>query len=246
MDFKLGSRTLSLSLHPSFVTEDPRELLQSVSKYKPLQDFVLRFPVNGNVVIAQIQVLMVEFIAQRIESTTVEVGLASTKDKLAPLMLQRVTISDLNPVCVLPVATLAEGNKKFALLLTGSSVFLAESAPQPFSGTQQSNGGGLVLQDQSILRALGFDFSAGSLKLLGSQDGTLFGDECRPPVRLMSVSQSFPSVESLNTRITQAVAEAAKADGTSTLGLVAVPLEEVRKSSQDLRARLAATLVLGN
>lgn len=231
MELRIGGNEVFLSLGRAFYTADENALLQQVSRFKPLIDYLTTFKPQ-DFTISLMSVAAVSFIANRISDVTLDVTL---KHKTTKENLQQVlTVAEETRTVVLPVMLV--GNTMYAALVQRPRVAAGgHTVVEAFAGDFAKDGT-FNAEGKELLDAVGFQISEKSCTALTKEDISL-GDEGQGPVRILKASKAF-SQQSFD----EAFGGQPVTSGSSKL--IAVPLESVAAESTDMKAVLAASLAL--
>lgn len=233
MDLRVSGVEVLLTLHRAYVTNDDTALLQQVSKFKPLADWITNFRPSG-FTLSQITVRNVTFVAQRISSVTFDVVLVSKKDHTADLT-QTVTLND-EPVAVVLLPIVTVGSERYGVLVSQLRLAADASAVEEAFLGHFVKDGSFECRTVGLLAAAGINTTEKNCVSLASEEFSV-GEEGLPPVRFMHTTKTM----------TKSDFDANFNKGSATVDgvLVARPLKEIAQSSAaDLKARLAASLTL--
>jgi hypothetical protein len=233
MELRVGGNEVLLTLHAAYVTDDDTAHLQQVARFKPLLDYLTEYKPAGDVYISAMIVTNVTFIANRVASVVVDVDLKNKATKES--LVQTLALSDDVPVVVLPV--LSVGTKHYAMLVTRPAVAIGgEAIVEAFAGAFNKDGS-FNATDSDLLSDVGFPVSEKTCTALTAEEVSL-GHEGQRPVRLLKANKTFTQ-DSYDDAFSHPVK---RGDATLTLVL----LEDVASVSADMKAVLAAALVLKN
>lgn len=235
MEFRVGGNEVLLSLERSYVSEDDTALLQQISRFKPLVDYLTTFKPQDHVV-STLTVANVASVAGRIASIRGTLGL---KDKASKTVTtQPLFLSDDAPAVVLPVILV--GQRNYAVLISRPKLAIGGAvAVEAFEGSFRKDDGSFVAEGSELLKALGLQITDKTCSALTAEDVCL-GNEGLAPVKVLRASKTFSEQSFAEATATPIVSE----DGSARL--VVVPMEEVAQVSSDLKANLAASVFLRN
>ena len=229
MELRVGGNEVYLSMHSDNVCDDKAGTLQQVSKFKPLVDYLTKFhPTEFS--IAAMTVRNVRWVAQRIVSVVVDVKFTG---KNRQSMVRSVLLSEETIHVVLPV--LVVGDKSYAVLLSSPHVLLGgANINEAFSGIFLKDGT-FECEYAELLKRADLHVTDRACTALTAEDVSLDSDRS---VRLMQ----FPKV--LTQREFAATFSDAGLPHVGDASLVVCPLSEVTSKTTDLKALLAASMIL--
>ena len=234
MDLRISGTEVFVQLDKGYVAEDDAALLQEVSKFKPLADWITKFrPTDFN--LSVIVIRSISKVAQRISSIVFEVTLVSKSSK--ENLVQTVTLCD-EPTQVVLLPILVVDGKKYGALVNSTRVALGSvNVTEAFTGFFQKDGSFESQAATALLDPVGIATSEKYCQSLSEEDISL-GDDGFPPVRPMYLEKAISKAEFDN--FFGASNKTTNDAGT----LVAYPLEEVASNTSDIKAILTASLVL--
>jgi hypothetical protein len=232
MEFRVGGNEVLLSLDRAYIAEDDTALLQQISRFKPLVDYLTTFKPQ-DFVVSTLTVTNVSIIAGRISAVRGVVTLKRKSTKAT--QAEPLFLSDQQPAIVLPVITV--GARHFAVLISRPRLAIG-GAPitEAFEGTFGEDGA-FQTEGADLLHALGLQITEKSCSTLSSDDISI-GDSGAPPFKVLRATKVFTE-QSFNDAMQSTIASE---DGLSRL--VVVPMDEVAAASTDLKANVAASLFL--
>ena len=232
MELRIGGNETFLCLNKAFHTADENALLQQVSRFKPLVDYLTTFkPADFSLSIMSIA--SVTFIASRIADVTFDVTLKHKTTK--ETSTQVLTLQDDTRVVVLPVMSV--GNRQYAALVRRPRVAAGgHDAVEAFCGTFAKDGS-FNAEGKELLEKVGFSVAEKTCTALGNGELLSVGDEGQPGVTVLKATKVFSQAS-----FDETFGGAPVTHGASVLA--AIPLEEVAANSTDVKAVLAASLAL--
>ena len=233
MEYRVGGNEVLLTLDRAYVADDDTALLQQVSRFKPLVDYLTTFKPQ-NVTVSTLTITNVQQIAGRVAAVR---GMLTVKHKeTKDTITQPLVLADEAPSVVLPVITV--GQKHYAVLVRRPRLPVGGAeVTEAFEGTFRKEDGAFVAEGAELLKALGLQVTDKTCSALSNDDVTL-GNEGSAPVKLLRASKIFTEQSFADATQTAIVSE----DGSASL--VVVPMEEVSTASSDLKAIVAASVFM--
>jgi hypothetical protein len=230
MEYRVGGTEVLLTLDKAYVAEDDTALLQQVSRFKPLVDYLTTFKPQDSVV-SVLTINNVTTIAGRIASIR---GRITLKHKVTKeTQTEALALSDESRAVVLPV--LSVGTAQYAALVRRPRLAIGGALiTEAFEGTFAKEDGAFVAEGSELLKALGFHITDKTCSALSSE-AISFSDG-NPPVKVLRASKVFT-----DSAFADATRSAIQSDDAT---LVIVPIEEVATQSTDAKAVVAASLLL--
>lgn len=231
MELRVGGNEVFLCFSRAYVAEDDAALLQQISKFKPLVDYLTTFKPQ-DLTVSTITVTNVTMIASRVFSIIFDLTLVHSKSRES--CTQTVKLEDSVQCVVLPI--LSVGTSHYAALVARPRVALGgEFILEAFSGAFGKDGL-LTAPSIGLLECVGLQVSEKTTVALSNEEICL-GDELGP-VRILKATKAISQ---------QTFDDAFASAQPDELGarLVAIPLEEViTNHTSDMKAVVAATLAL--
>lgn len=229
MELRVAGHEVLLTLNKSYCSEDESSVLQAVAKFKPLVDYLTKLSTEG-FQLSTLTVKNVRYIAQRIVYVTFDALVASIKTR--DTVSQTITLSDDVLAAYLPVVTC--NGISYALLVEQKRIPCGgASVVEAFNGVQLPNGN-FSGPTASLLSAVNIPVEG--LKSLTTND-IVVGNEGTAPTVFLSSTKEVSEAE---------LAQLQNASSEDGAKVVVIPLEDVIGTTVDVKAAVAAALILQN
>jgi hypothetical protein len=233
MEFRVGGHEVLLSLDKAYVAEDDTALLQQVSRFKPLVDYLTTFK-PADLTLSTLVISNVNLIAGRVAGIRGHITLKHKTTKAT--RTEPLALSDEHRCVVLPV--LSVGDRYYAVLVRRPRLAIGgEFITEAFEGTFAKEDGAFVAEDDVLLQGIGLQVTEKTCSALAGEDINM-GVEGSAPVKVLRASKVYTEQSFDEMNKTLMVSE----DGRSSL--VIIPVEDVPSHSVDLKAIVAASLFL--
>ena len=232
MNLSVGSHDIFLQLHPAYCSSDDGSLLQQVSKYRPLVDWLTKFRPDASLhKLSQITICNVSWVSKRIESVALDVEFISTSEG-APRITQSFSLTEYPQTVLIPL--LKVNGTQFPLLVRQERAALGgQVSEEAFIGNV--NADGFEGPHSAILISMGFNLAPTALTELRS--GSLSFADGLPPANFAKVELEIPQDEA------QQFLEQGGKLFEGGVYVKALTQSEVLSSSSDLKTVLACTLL---
>mmetsp|Transcript_66519 Transcript_66519/g.77190 ORF Transcript_66519/g.77190 Transcript_66519/m.77190 type:complete len:235 (+) Transcript_66519:59-763(+) len=232
MDLRVAGHEVFLTLHRTYCADDDSTVLQAVSKFKPLMDYLTKLNTEG-FQLSSLTVRNVQYVATRIVSVTMDTLFASSKKGERDTVSECITLSD-DCVCVyLPVLQMASGEKLGVLVNQCRPTIGGQAHTEAFFGVQLKPGSFSGSLTELLANA---SIPLDGLTVIPAPHDLIVGNEGIGPIKLLTSTKA--NVTEADVQTIQGL--------TSPCGakLVVEPLQDILSSSSDLRATVAAALLL--
>lgn len=226
MEFSIGSNDVFLSLHPTYCAEDDGSILQAVSKYKPLVDWLTRYQPD-TYKISRITVRNIQWIAKRIAVLAVDVELTNGERQK---LVQSCTFTDDAKVVLLPVLSL--NGHLYGVVIRQRRVALGgEEIEEAITGTVGKEG--FVGTGSEVLSQFGFKLGGNDLVALRGSTPFSLGEG-------LATASLVKATSALSPDDARPLLDGIAVDGGV---VVARPLAQLASTARDLKVLVAASLV---
>ncbi|EAN94394.1 hypothetical protein TcCL_ESM04005 [Trypanosoma cruzi] len=224
MEIQLGEKVALLTTHKTY-RDDLEDGVRAVARYLPFCKYVATCAEHGPVPSTFI-IRSIRRVAQRIVGLIMDVECVTRSGKI----VQTVDICDSNPVIIFPVATV--NGIRYAILVRKRQVSVGCNFIVEALCGVENNDGSFTIPNDELLIPLGVDLQ--KTHALSSKRYTI-GNEGTTPYKVYSVTLEMTPETLQKLQNTSKDLENA---------LIALPLDEVLSTVGDVKASLAASLLL--
>lgn len=229
MELRVAGNEVLLSLHRTYCAEDDSAVLQAVSKFKPLMDYLTKLNTDG-FALSTLLVRNVQYVAQRIVQVHLD-ALFQAKGALDTIT-DSITLSDESLAVYLPVVVCS--GVKYGVLVAEPLVAIGgQSIAHALCGVQ-SKPGAFTSAHNELLSSNGF--AVDGLTSMSANE-LVVGHEGLAPSKFLTSTRVVTEDE------LAALQSLAAVGGVS---LVIQAVEDIVTNSQDLKATVAAALTLSS
>ena len=231
MNISVGSHNVFLQLHPAYCSSDDGSLLQQVSKYRPLVDWLTKFRPEARLhKISQITVCNASWVAKRLESVSIDVEFVSADGSAR--ITQSFTLTDFSQTVLVPI--LKVNGSQYPILIRQSRAALGgEQCEEFFVGNVTADG--FEGPNSALLKNIGFNLTPTALTEL--RPGNLSFADGLPPANFAKAELDAPHSDA------QELLQVGGKTFPGGITLKALTISEVLASSSDLKTILACTLL---